>query len=69
MSTTPHHDDFAKVLAAALEVQPDQQRAEIFIKIEPIAAFGGRTLLQLVAEGRTDAAISYLESISSGFEG
>lgn len=69
MSTTPHHNDFAKVLAAALEVQPERQRAENFIKTEPIPAFAGRTLLQLVAEGRTDAAISYIGSISSGFVG
>ena len=69
MSTTSHHDDFAKVLAAALKVQPDQQRAEDFIMTEPIAAFGGRTLLRLVAEGRTEVAISYIESIASGFAG
>ena len=69
MPTTPHGDDFAKVLAAALEVQPDQQRAEDFIKTEPIVAFGGRTLLQLVAEGRTEAAIGYIESVASGFVG
>ncbi|MDE2104312.1 MAG: hypothetical protein KGL39_44150 [Patescibacteria group bacterium] len=69
MPTTPHGDDFAKVLAAALRVQPNQQRAEDFLATEPIAAFGGRTLLQLVAQGRTEAAIGYIESIASGFVG
>lgn len=69
MSTTPHHDDLARVLAALLRVQPDPKRAEDFIESEPIAAFGGRTLIQLVAEGRTEAAISYIESIAAGFVG
>jgi hypothetical protein len=69
MSTTPHHDDLAKVLAAALKIQPDKKRAEYFIESEPIAAFGGRTLLQMVAQGRTEAAIGYIESIAAGFVG
>lgn len=69
MSTTSHHDDLSRVLAAVLKVRPDEKRAKDFIKTEPIAAFGGRTLLQLVAEGRTEAAISYIESIASGFVG
>ena len=69
MSTTPHPDGLARVLAAVLKVQPDEKRAEDFIKSEPIAAFGGMTLLQLVAEGRTEAAISYVESIATGFVG
>ena len=43
--------------------------AEDFVKTEPIAAFGSRTLLQLVSEGRTEAAIAYIESIASGFVG
>lgn len=69
MSTTPHHDDLAKVLAAALKIQPDKKRAKYFIETEPIAAFGGRTLLQMVAQGRSEAAISYIESIAAGFVG
>ena len=69
MSTTPHHDDLAKVLAAALKVQPDRKRAESFIETQPIAAFGGRTLRHMVEQGRTEAAISYIESIAAGFVG
>lgn len=69
MSTTPHHDDLAKVLAAALKIQPDRKRAEFFIETQRISAFGGRTLLQMVAQGRTEAAISYIESIAAGFVG
>lgn len=69
MSTTPHHDDLAKVLAAALKVQPDRKRAESFIETRPIAVFGGRTVLQMVAQGRTEAAIRYIESLAAGFVG
>ena len=61
--------DVMRVLSAAVAVQPDQQRAIFLIKNEPIPAFRHKTLLQLVQEGRTEDAISYLESISAGFVG
>lgn len=61
--------DVMRVLSAAVAVQPDQQRAIFLIKNEPIPAFRHKTLLQLVQEGRTEDAISYLESISVGFVG
>jgi hypothetical protein len=50
-------------------VQPDPQRAIFLVKNEPIPAFRHKTLLQLVQEGRTEDAIGYLESISTGFVG
>ena len=58
-----------RVLSAAAAVQPDRQRAVFLVKNEPIPAFRRKTLLQLVQEGRTEDAISYLESISTGFVG
>lgn len=61
--------DLVRVLSAATAIQPDQQRAIFLIKNEPIPAFRHKTLLQLVQEGRTEDAIGYLESISSGFVG
>lgn len=61
--------DLMRVLSAAAAVQPDPQRAIFLIKNEPIPAFRHKTLLQLVQEGRTDDAIAYLESISTGFVG
>ncbi|MDR2213048.1 MAG: DUF2384 domain-containing protein [Pseudomonadales bacterium] len=61
--------DLMRVLSAALEVQPDIERALFLIKNQPIPAFRHKTLLQLVQEGRTDDAIDYLESISGGFAG
>ena len=69
MSTLPHQRALASVLAAALQVQPDQQLAEEFVRNEPIAAFGGKTLLNLTEEGRAKDAIDYIESIASGFVG
>ena len=61
--------DLVRVLSAAMAIQPDLQRAIFLIKNEPIPAFRHKTLLQLIQEGRTEDAIGYLESISSGFVG
>jgi hypothetical protein len=58
-----------RVLPAASAVQPDAKRALFMIKNEPIPAFRHKTILQLVAERRTEDAIDYLESISAGFSG
>lgn len=61
--------DLMRVLSAASVGQPDRHRALFLIKNAPIPAFRHKTILQLVAEGRTDDAVDYLESISSGFVG
>lgn len=61
--------DLMRVLSAASSVQPDTSRAFFLIKNVPIPAFRHKTILQLVTEGRTDDAIDYLESVSSGFTG
>lgn len=61
--------DLMRVLSAATVVQPDRDRALFLIKNAPIPAFRHKTALQLVAEGRTDDAVDYLESVSSGFVG
>lgn len=61
--------ELMRVVSAALEVQPDRDRAIFMIKNEPIPAFHHRTLLDLVKDGRTDDAVGYLESISAGFVG
>lgn len=58
-----------RMLSAALVVQPDRQRAIFLLKNEPIATFGHKTLLALVAEDRVDDAVAYLDSIASGFVG
>lgn len=61
--------DLMRVLSAASVVQPDRDRALFLIKNAPIPAFRHKTALQLVADGRTDDAVDYLESVSSGFVG
>jgi hypothetical protein len=61
--------DLIRVLSAAVAVQPDFERALFLVKNQPIPAFRHKTILQLVQDGRTDDAIDYLESISSGFIG
>lgn len=61
--------DLMRVLSAASVVQPDRDRALFLIKNAPIPAFRHKTILQLVAEGRTDDAVDYLDSISAGFVG
>ncbi len=61
--------DLIRLLSAAQAVQPDLKRAVFLIKNEPVPAFGHKTLLQLVAAGRTEDAIGYLESIACGFVG
>lgn len=61
--------DLIRVLSAASVVQPDTERAVFMIKNEPIPTFRHKTILQLVQEGRTEDAVDYLESISSGFIG
>jgi len=61
--------DLMRVLSAATAIQPDPQRAVFLIKNEPIPAFHHKTLLQLIQAGRTEDAIDYLESISTGFVG
>ena len=61
--------DLMRVLSAASIVRPDQEQALFLIKNAPIPAFRHKTILQLVAEGRTEDAIDYLESVSSGYVG
>ncbi len=61
--------DLMRVLSAAFAVQPDKDRALFLIKNAPIPAFRHKTILQLVSDGRTDDAVDYLESISSGYVG
>ena len=69
MSILQHQRALERMLAAALRVQPNRQLAEEFVRNKPIAAFGGKTLLDLTEEGRAKDAIGYIESIASGFVG
>jgi uncharacterized protein (DUF2384 family) len=61
-------DDLERVISAAESVSGDRAKAVEWLS-QPLATFDGKTSLQLVAEGRTDAVIGYLHSIASGFVG
>lgn len=61
--------DVMRVMSAAALVQPDVNRALFLIQNAPIPPFEHKTLLDMVKEGRTDAAVAYLESVSSGYVG
>lgn len=58
-----------RVLAAATEAFGDRDVALSWVRNEPVAAFRHKTALDLVREGRAEAVVTYLESISSGFVG
>lgn len=61
--------DLMRVLSAASLVRPDKDSALFLIKNAPIPAFRHKAILQLVAEGRTDDAVGYLDSLGSSFVG
>lgn len=61
--------DLVRVLSAAALVQPNREQAISLIGNVPIPAFRDKTVLQMVAEGRVEDAIDYLESIRSGAVG
>jgi uncharacterized protein (DUF2384 family) len=58
-----------RVLSAATEVFGDQDVALSWIRNEPVSAFRHKTAVDFVREGRTEAVVTYLESISAGFVG
>lgn len=61
--------DILRVLAVAMEVAGDEGRALFLIRNEPLRAFGYKTVDALVQEGRADAVVAYLESLTSGAAG
>lgn len=60
--------DQQALLAAAVEVTGDPAKAERLLAA-PMPSFGGKTLRDVAAEGRLQAALDYIESIASGFVG
>jgi len=58
-----------RALSAAYEITHDRDRAIFWFRNAPIPEFGHRTAEQLVAEGKTDAVVSYLTSIAAGSSG
>lgn len=61
--------DIIRVLAVATEITGDEKRAAFLLRNEPLRAFGFKTADALIQEGRADAVIEYLESLSGGAAG
>jgi len=61
--------NMVRVLTVATEMTGDEGRAVFLLRNEPLRAFGYKTADTLVQEGRTDAVIAYLESLSGGAAG
>ncbi|WP_213948545.1 antitoxin Xre/MbcA/ParS toxin-binding domain-containing protein [Luteibacter sp. dw_328] len=57
-----------RVLLGIEAISGDDDRVVAWLQ-EPLATFGGKTALEPIAEGRTDAVPGYLASIESGFVG
>jgi hypothetical protein len=61
--------DAVRAMSAAYEVTADRARAIFWFRNTPIREFTHRTAEQLVAMGKTDAVISYLQSSATGASG
>ena len=57
-----------RVLLAVEAISGDHDQAGARLQ-EPLPRFDGKTALQLIAEGLTDAVLRYVASIASGFVG
>lgn len=55
-----------RILAMAAEMAGDEHRAAIWFKHQPIPGWAGKTAYDLVAEGKSDKVLSYLEAVRSG---
>lgn len=61
--------DVLRVLTAAQDITGDQLRAIYWFVNAPIADFDYRTADQLVREGKAQAVIDYIDSVSGGAAG
>ena len=61
--------DVVRVLSAAHELTGDIDRALFWFRNQPIADFDHFTPMQLVEQGKVQAVIDYVESISAGAAG
>lgn len=55
-----------RILAMATEMTGDEHRAVIWFKHQPIPGWAGKTAYDLVAEGKSDKVLTYLEAVRSG---
>lgn len=61
--------DVVRVLSAAYALTGDIDRALFWFRNQPIADFDHFTPMQLVEQGKVQAVIDYIESISGGAAG
>jgi uncharacterized protein (DUF2384 family) len=55
-----------RIVAMATEMAGDEARAAIWFKHQPLPGWGGRTALDLVRDGKSEAVLGYLESVRAG---
>ncbi|HEY5817792.1 MAG TPA: antitoxin Xre/MbcA/ParS toxin-binding domain-containing protein [Mesorhizobium sp.] len=55
-----------RILAMAAEMTGGDNRAAIWFKHQPIPGWAGKTAYDLVAEGKSDKVLAYLEAVRSG---
>jgi hypothetical protein len=55
-----------RILAMAVEMAGDEQRAALWFKHQPIPGWAGKTAFDLVSERKADKVLSYLEAVRSG---
>lgn len=55
-----------RILAMAAEMSGDESRAAIWFKHQPIPGWAGKTAYDLMAEGKSDKVLAYLEAVRSG---
>lgn len=55
-----------RILTLAAEMAGDESRAVIWFKHQPIPGWAGKTAYDLVAEGKADQVLAYLEAVRAG---
>ena len=58
-----------RVVSAAAEIAGNDDNAVYWMRNSPIPEFGHQFAMDLVAKGKTEAVIKYLQSVESGFSG
>ena len=54
------------MIGSASAITEDEDRAIAWFKYQPIAAHGFKTPAELIAEGRTEAVLAFLEDCRNG---
>lgn len=55
-----------RILVMAMEMTGDEARAVIWFKHQPIPGWSGKTAYDIVAEGKADKVLTYLEAVRAG---